>query len=383
MTEKLTAAILGASGYTGGELLRLLLQHPDVEVVGATSQQFAGEYLFKAHPNLRGRSLLKFVGRSELPRADVTFTCVPHGAAMGVVPQLLEQGGKVVDLSADFRLRDAARYKAWYGTDHTAPQLLGEAAYGLAEFHRDQVRGARLVSGVGCTATAVNLALYPLAKAGLLGNGTVVADVKIGSSASGMEASVASIHAERSRAIRLYAPTQHRQVAEVEQELQEAAPIAGETGPPPRIHFSGHAVELVRGVMATCHAILPEGTAVTEKDLWKAYRACYGAEPFVRMVKERTGIHRAPDPKLVAGSNYADVGFDLEDGSPRGDARGGHATRIVATCAIDNLVKGAAGSAVQCMNLMSGLDETAGLTQLPKEQQPAEGQAHDDEAPAW
>jgi LysW-gamma-L-alpha-aminoadipyl-6-phosphate/LysW-L-glutamyl-5-phosphate reductase len=352
MAETLTAAILGASGYTGGELLRLLLQHPNVELVGATSQQFAGEYLFKAHPNLRGRTLLKFVGRSELPRADVTFTCVPHGSAMRIVPGLLERGGKVVDLSADFRLRDAARYKAWYGEEHAAPQLLGEAAYGLAEFHRDEVRNARLVSGVGCTATAVNLALYPLAKAGLLADGTVVADVKIGSSASGLEADVASIHAERSGTIRLYAPTQHRHVAEVEQEMERA-------GARPRIHFSGHAVELVRGVMATCHAILPAGVAPSEKDLWKAYRAAYGSEPFVRIVKERTGIHRAPDPKLVAGSNYADVGFDVEE------PRAGGATRIVTTCAIDNLVKGAAGSAVQCMNLQFGLPETTALTQLP------------------
>jgi len=352
MSQTVTAAVLGASGYTGGELLRLLLQHPNVEVVGATSAQFAGEYVHKAHPNLRGRSLLKFVGRNELPKADVVFTCVPHGAAMGMVPQLLQKGSKVVDLSADFRLRDAATYKQWYGADHAAPHLLQEAAYGLAEFHRDEVRTARLVSGVGCTATAVNLALYPLAKAGLLGNGAVVADVKIGSSASGIEASVASNHAERSRAIRLYAPTTHRHVAEVQQEM-------GRAGAKPRIHFSGHAVELVRGVLATCHALLPEGTSVSEKDLWKAYRACYGNEPFVRMVKERSGIHRAPDPKLVAGSNYADVGFDLED------ANNGQGTRVVATCAIDNLVKGAAGSAVQCMNLQFGLDETLGLTQMP------------------
>lgn len=373
MTQTVTATVLGASGYTGGELLRLLLQHPGVEVVGATSQQFAGEYLFKAHPNLRGRSLLKFVGREELPRSDVVFTCVPHGSAMRIVPKFLDKGSRVVDLSADFRLGDAARYKQWYGEEHAAPQLLGEAAYGLAEFHRDAIKQARLVSGVGCTATAVNLALYPLAKAGLLGDGNVVADVKIGSSASGMEANVASIHAERSRAIRLYAPTQHRHVAEIEQELARAQAAAGDTRGTPQIHFSGHAVELVRGVLATCHAFLPNGSGVTEKDLWKAYRAAYGTEPFVRMVKERSGIHRAPDPKLVAGSNYADVGFDLEEAAP-GAAQGAYGprpngakrgTRVVATCAIDNLVKGAAGSAVQCMNLQFGLNETTGLTQLP------------------
>jgi len=353
VADRTTVSILGASGYTGGELLRLLLQHPNVDVVGATSNTLAGEYVHRAHPNLRGRSLLKFVARHELPRADVTFTCVPHGAGMQAVPALLERGGKVVDLSADFRLRDAKAYESWYGTPHVASGLLGEAAYGLPELHRDAVRGARLVSGVGCTATAVNLALWPLAKAGLLGpESRVVADVKIGSSASGAEASLASIHAERSRAIRLYAPTRHRHVAEVEQAMALA-------GAAPRIHFTGHAVELVRGVLATCHVLLPDGAAASEKDLWKAVRAAYGNEPFVRVVKERAGVHRAPDPKLVAGSNYADVGFDVEEPAA------GSAPRIVATCAIDNLVKGAAGSAVQCLNLMQGYPETTALDQIP------------------
>jgi len=348
-----TVSILGASGYTGGELLRLLLQHPDVEVVGATSNALAGEYVHKAHPNLRGRSLLKFVARSELPAADVIFTCVPHGAAMAAVPALLDAGSKVVDLSADFRLKDAALYEAWYGQPHKAAHLLPEAVYGLPETRRQAIRSARLVSGVGCTATAINLALLPLARAGLIG-ATVVADVKIGSSASGYEANLASIHAERSRAIRLYAPTRHRHVAEVTQELTHASP----TNSAPAVHFTGHAVELVRGVLATCHVFLPPGASTTEKDLWKAYRAHYGEEPFVRLVKERSGLHRAPDPKLVAGSNYADVGFDLEDA-------GNGVQRVVATCAIDNLVKGAAGSAVQCLNLMQGFDERAGLQQIP------------------
>lgn len=347
-----SVSILGASGYTGGELLRILLQHPGVDVVGATSQQFAGEFLHRVHPNLRGRTQLKFMARNELPAADIVFTCVPHGSAMKHVPTLLEQGSKVIDLSADFRLRNAETYRQWYGLDHAAPELLKQAAYGLPEFHRQAIKGARLVSGVGCTATATNLALYPLVKAGLLTTGPVVADIKIGSSASGMEASIASIHAERSRAIRLYAPTSHRHVAEVQQELGHAA--SGAPGTPPQIHFTAHAVELVRGVLATCHAFLARPD-VTDKDLWKAYRAAYGGEPFVRLVKERAGLHRFPDPKLVAGSNYADVGFEIEEGT----------NRVVALCAIDNLVKGAAGSAVQCMNLMSGFAETDGLTQIP------------------
>lgn len=342
-----TASILGASGYTGGELLRLLLQHPDVEVAGATSRRFAGEALHKAHPNLRGRSPLKFVGRDELPSADVVFTCVPHGEGMKRVPSLLDGGARVIDLSADFRLRDPAAFERWYGVPHTAPELAREAVYGLPELHRDELRSARLVSGVGCTATAVSLAAWPLVKSGLVTQGPIVADIKIGSSASGLEASIGSIHAERSGTVRLYAPTSHRHVAEIEQELAA-------NGTRPRIHYSAHAIELVRGILATCHLFLDREDA-TDKELWQAYRTAYGGEPFVRLVKERAGIHRFPDPKLVAGSNYADVGFAVEPGTKR----------AVALCAIDNLVKGAAGSAVQSMNLMFGLDETAGLTQIP------------------
>jgi LysW-gamma-L-alpha-aminoadipyl-6-phosphate/LysW-L-glutamyl-5-phosphate reductase len=338
-----TAAILGASGYTGGELLRLLIQHPDVEVVGATSQRFAGEFVHKAHPNLRGRTQLKFVGRAEVPTADVLFTCVPHGEGMKAVPGHLKAGARVIDLSADFRLRDPAVFERWYGQPHSAPELAKQAVYGLPEFHREEIKKARLVSGVGCTATSINLATYPLVKAGLLTKGPIVADIKIGSSASGMEATVGSMHAERSGTVRLYAATTHRHVAEVQQEL-------GHNGSRPQVHYSAHAIELVRGILATCHVFL-DRTDLTEKDLWKAYRAAYGNEPFVRIVKERAGIHRFPDPKLVAGSNYADVGFEL-------DATTG---RVVAMCAIDNLMKGAAGTALQCANLMCGWDETLGL----------------------
>src|SRR5688572_19125666 len=160
-----TVSILGASGYTGGELLRLLLQHPDVDVVGATSQRFAGEFLHKAHPNLRGRTQLKFVNRNELPAADVTFTCVPHGEGMKSVPALLKSGSRVIDLSADYRLRDPRTFQQWYGQPHTSADLLAQRVYGLPEFHREEIKKARLVSGVGCTATSINLALYPLVKA--------------------------------------------------------------------------------------------------------------------------------------------------------------------------------------------------------------------------
>lgn len=344
-----TASILGASGYTGGELLRLLLQHPSVDVVGATSQRLAGQPLHRAHPNLRGWTDLRFSARDKLPSADVVFTCVPHGVGMRVVPDLLQTGSRVVDLSADFRLRDPVEFRRWYEQDHAAPDLLRKAVYGLPELHREELRSARLASGVGCTATAITLAAYPLVKAGLVAEGPIVADVKIGSSAAGLEATLASIHAERSGTIRLYAPTTHRHIAEVQQELRLH-------GAKPAVHFSGHAVELVRGILATCHVFLnPSRAASTDQELWRTYREAYEEEPFVRLVKERSGIHRFPDPKLVAGSNYADVGFEAEPQSHR----------VVVVCALDNLVKGAAGSGVQSMNLMFGLPETEGLLQLP------------------
>jgi LysW-gamma-L-alpha-aminoadipyl-6-phosphate/LysW-L-glutamyl-5-phosphate reductase len=342
-----TAAIIGASGYTGGELLRLLLQHPHMEVIGATSRQYAGMPLHRSHPNLRGASPLRFVAPDAVPDADVTFVCLPHGKALDTMAQLHERGMHAIDLSADLRLRNGSAYAKWYGQEHARPDLLEKAIYGLPESRRPELAGARLISGVGCVATAMNLALLPLARAGLLHKSRIVVDAKIGSSAAGAEASDASMHAERSRSLRLYAPTGHRHAAEVAQECHLQ---------PEQLHVSVHAVELVRGVLATCHILLPEA-APDEKELWRVYRRQYDGEPFARLVKERQGIHRGPDPKLVAGSNYADVGFHVEEGDGPG--------RIVATCAIDNLVKGAAGSAVQAMNVAVGYPESAGLQQLP------------------
>lgn len=339
-TSPARVAVVGASGFTGGELLRLLLRHPAVELVGATSDRLAGQPLHRAHPNLRGVTDLRFAARNDVADAEAVFVCAPHTKAPPLVAQALDAGQRAIDLSADFRLKDAAAYARWYGHEHPRPDLLPEAVYGLPEAGRDEIPAARLVSGVGCVATAMNLALIPLARAGLLADARVVVDAKIGSSAAGAETSPAGMHAARSRSHRLYAPTSHRHAAEVHQ-------VCGITP-----EMSVHTIELVRGTLATCHVLL-EGDAPSEKELWSAYRAQYQAEPFVRVVKERQGIHRGPDPKLVAGSNLADVSFHSEG------------RRIVATCALDNLVKGAAGSAVQCLNLMLGLPETTALDHIP------------------
>jgi N-acetyl-gamma-glutamyl-phosphate/LysW-gamma-L-alpha-aminoadipyl-6-phosphate reductase len=335
----LRVSIVGASGYTGGELLRLLLFHPQVDVAQATSESHAGEYVYQQHPNLRRRTQLQFVSQQALQPCDVLCLALPHGETQKKIEHYFELAPKIVDLSADFRLRDAALYQKWYGEAHAAPQYLDKFVYGLPELQRNAMRTGTHISGVGCNATASILALLPLVRANLLDvDKPIIVDIKTGSSEGGASVNPGSHHPEKSHSVRTYAPTGHRHTAEVIQELGLC-----------NVHLSMTAVELVRGVLAAAHAFVKPGT--TEKDLWKAYRSAYNSEPFVRIVKERAGIHRVPDPKILAGTNYADVGFEL-------DADSG---RVVALAAIDNLMKGAAGSAVQAMNIMCGFEETAGL----------------------
>lgn len=332
-----TACIVGASGYTGGELLRLLLSHPRIELKAASSRAFAGQPLHRAHPNLRGCSETFFCVPGEVPACDVLFLCLPHGVAAREIEKWRTKAPLIIDLSADFRLRSPEMYREWYGEEHASAGLLSSAVYGLPELSRESLRSATLISGVGCNATAMNLALMPLARAGLVER--VIADIKVGSSESGREHSAASHHPERSRAIRTYAPAGHRHAAEVRQALGDFT-----------LDVTITAVEVVRGVLCTTHVIPTR--PVDEKELWRLYRAAYSEEPFVRIVNERSGIHRLPDPRVITGSNHADVGFAV-------DPRTG---RIVALCAIDNLMKGAAGSAVQCMNLALGFPEKEGLS---------------------
>ena len=355
-TSKLRCAIVGATGYTGGELLRILSAHPCAEVTQITSRTRLGEYAHVAHPNLRGTrtGALQFIRPDDLQRADVLFLCLPHGQALSQIDCWVALADVLIDLSADFRLRNITAYAKWYEEPHKAPEWLGRFVYGLPELTREQLRGARYASGVGCNATATNLALLPLVRAGMLDfSQPIIADVKVGSSEGGAESSDATHHPERSGAVRSYAPAGHRHIAEVEQmialeraRLKQASP---EADPQPVIHMSVTSIEMVRGVLATVHAFLRQ--PAQEKDLWRAFRACYQDEPFVRIVKSSTGIFRLPEPKILAGSNWADVGFALDR-----DGR-----KVTLLCAIDNLMKGAAGSAVQSLNVMMGWDERAGL----------------------
>jgi N-acetyl-gamma-glutamyl-phosphate/LysW-gamma-L-alpha-aminoadipyl-6-phosphate reductase len=330
------ASIVGGSGYVGGELLRLLLGHPQVAVAQVTSQRYAGRFVHGVHPNLRGATALKFCGVEDLQPCDVLFLALPHGRAAAQIEQFAELSERIVDLSADFRLRDGVSYKRWYGRSHPAPDWLSRFVYGLPELRRDCLREARFVSGVGCNATAVNLALAPLARAGLIERAIV--DLKVGSSEGGNQHSEASHHPERSGSLRSFAPTGHRHQAEIEQELGEF-----------ELHFSATAVEMVRGILCTAHVFLDED--VSEKEIWQLYRAAYGKEPFIRLVKDRKGIYRYPEPKILAGTNFCDIGFEKDEKS----------NRLVVLSALDNLMKGAAGTAVQALNVMMGWQETAGL----------------------
>lgn len=332
------ASIAGGSGYTGGELLRLLLDHPEVEIGQVTSERFAGKFVHRVHPNLRRATALKFSAMDELEGADVLFLALPHGRAMADIDRFRDLAPRLIDLSGDFRLDDAGAYRKWYGQEHARPEMLGEFVYGIPEVNRERLAGAALATGAGCNATATILALQPLYRRGLVERAVV--EVKAGSSEAGNAASDASHHPERSGAVRSYKPTGHRHVAEMHQVL----------GADARIHFSATSIEMVRGILATAHVFLNE--RITEKDAWRMYREDYGSERFIRVVKERSGIYRYPEPKLLAGTNYCDIGFELDP----------DADRLVVISAIDNLMKGASGQAVQCFNIMHGFPEDTALT---------------------
>lgn len=339
--SKVKVSIVGGSGYTGGELLRLLLMHPEVELSQVTSDSYAGKPVTRAHPNLRKCTQLQFTPHAEITSCDTLFLCLPHGEGMKNMARFESLAERIVDLSADFRLKSQEQFLKHYGVDHTRPELLSQFVYGIPELHREEMKQSKYISGAGCNATATILGLYPLYKHGLVDPDRTVVEVKNGSSEGGASVNPGSHHPERSGALRSYKPTGHRHAAEAIQELSIKQAVT--------IHFSATTVEMVRGVLATCHVFPTE--KVTLKDVWAAYRKEYNDEAFIRLVAERQGIHRYPDPKLLAGTNYCDVGFELDE----------NGQRIVVMSALDNLMKGAAGQAVQAFNLMHGFDETTAL----------------------
>lgn len=338
--------IIGGSGYVGGELLRLLLSHPEIEVTMVTSRKEVGEYVFNVHPNLRGATQLKFLPLdfSQIAKnCDLVFTATPHGTSLNLIPKLLEAGIKVIDMSADFRLKNPADYTKWYGWEHSHPELLKEAVYGSPELHRQEMKNARLIACPGCMAIATILGLAPIVKARVIENNRIVVDAKIGSSGAGNKPSLASHHPERFGGVRPYKTVGHRHIAEMEQELNLL------TKEPLTISFSPHAVNIVRGILSTIHVFPTK--PLTANEIWKMYRSQYKEEPFVRIVRYQKGPYRLPDPKIVVGTNFCDIGFELDS----------HSNRLVVFSAIDNIIKGAAGQGVQCLNILLGVDEKTAL----------------------
>ena len=333
-------SILGGSGYAGGELLRLLLDHPGVTVHQITSRSFAEQPVSTAHPNLRKRTDLVFIHPDELKECDLLFVALPNTKSMEMMPKLKKLADKIIDLGADFRIHSQKEFEKWYRMEHSQPELLKDFIYGIAEIHREELRIAQYIACGGCEATVSILALYPLVKNNLISK-RIIIDAKMSSSQAGLSPSLSSHHPERAGTVRSYMPTGHRHTAEIQQELShERLDIA----------ISATAIDMVRGLLVTIHCTPQKNIA--EKDIWKAYRSEYGQEPFIRIVKEKTGIYRYPEPKLLQGTNYCDIGFEMDSTSER----------LVVIAAIDNLVKGTAGQAIQAMNLMFGFIETTALT---------------------
>jgi N-acetyl-gamma-glutamyl-phosphate reductase len=334
-------AVVGASGYAGGELFRLLVGHPEVDIVGAYDIKNVGSPLSKVHPNLRGLVDLTIAEPryEEIgERTDLVFTATPHGVAMKFVPKILEGGAKVIDLSADYRFDDPTVYERYY-VKHESPHL--KAIYGLPELYRERIRGARLVANPGCYPTAAVLSLAPLVKENLVDLEHIVIDAKSGSSGAGAAPSEATHHPLCGANIRAYAATTHRHGPEIDQELSKLA------GRRVKAHFTPHLIPIVRGILSTAHVFARE--PISKEEVLQLYRKFYEGEPFVRVLDD------LPQVNFIVGSNYCDIGVECE-------AEG---RRLVVVSAIDNLVKGASGQAVQNMNLMFGIEETLGLEGPP------------------
>jgi len=341
----LKVAIVGASGYTGLELIRLLDSHPEVLISCVTSEQSAGKRISDVFPTLRGRCdlLLEPLDPSVVAeKADVIFTALPHQAAMLVVPDFLSAGKKVIDLSADYRLHDPAVYAAWY-EPHKNPELLPEAVFGLPEVRREAVKKAHLVANPGCYPTSVILGLKPLLENRLIDITSIIADSKSGTSGAGRSAKVDSLYCEVNDSFKAYAVGGvHRHTPEIEQELSEVA------GQPVTITFTPHLVPMDRGILSTIYA--SPCRAVSADELVSLYANAYQDEPFVRPLPRG----QFPSTAFVRGSNFCDIGVALDS----------RTNRIIVVSAIDNLVKGASGQAIQNMNLVCGFPETSGLEGL-------------------
>lgn len=343
---KLRIAVVGASGYTGGELLRILATHPHVEVTAVTAEKHAGKTVDEVFPSLRGKigaMVMDKVDTAVLAKqADFAFTALPHHASATAGAELLAAGMKVVDLSADYRFEELPVYEAWYGA-HPRPDVLKSAVYGLPELHRERIKKAKLVGNPGCYVTSAILALAPLLKGGLIEPFDILDDAKSGMSGAGRSASEDMLFSEVNEGLRPYKVANHRHQPEIEKELK---PLAGAEV---IISFVPHLLPINRGILSTIYC-RPKGKVTTASAL-EVLKAFYADAPFVRVLP----AGKLPNPGHVRGSNYCDLGVHVDE----------RQNRVIVFSALDNLVKGAAGQAVQNMNLMQGFHETDGLTQLP------------------
>jgi N-acetyl-gamma-glutamyl-phosphate reductase len=346
-------AIVGASGYSGEELVRLLLSHPQAQLSAVTSRQYAGQTLAQVFPKFahhpRARELHFSEPKVDLlaRQAQIVFLALPHGVAAEFAVPLLQQGCQVIDLSADFRVKSPAVYRDFYGHEHPAPELLAQAVYGLPEVYRAEIRGASLVASPGCYPTSILLPLVPLLKEGLIEPDRIIADSLSGVSGAGRKAELDYLFVECNESVRPYGLPKHRHLSEIEQELSLAA------GKQLVIQFTPHLIPVNRGILTTLY-LAPrtgvegqKGSNGLGESIAACYRAAYGSEPFVRLLEGKA----LPDTKNVVGTNVIEVAWRL-------DPRTG---RLIVISAEDNLVKGASGQAVQSMNLMCGFPETAGL----------------------
>jgi N-acetyl-gamma-glutamyl-phosphate reductase len=343
---RIRVAVVGATGYAGAELVRILARHPAVELVGLAGRGRSAEPVEAVHPHLASTGLTL---DGAVPEADAVFLALPHGVAVDRVPSIVDAGTTVIDLGADFRLKDPADYPRWYHFEHARPDLLAAAVYGLPELHRSELvalagKDLRIVGSPGCYATAAILALAPLARAGLLGD--VVVDAKSGVSGAGRDTKPEYMFGEVNESVRAYGVGGHRHVAEIEQEVGLAA--AGASNPGAKgIDFLPHLIPMTRGILAAAH--VRPGRPTSQAELDDLFASAYADEPFVSVVAA------PPATKHVTGSNEARIHVSYD---PR-------TARILVLSVLDNLVKGAAGQAVQSFNLVHGLAETAGLEQLP------------------
>ena len=351
-------AILGGSGYTGLELIRILANHPLVEVIVITSRQHKGCKIGEVFPGLINLSKLTFqdpANISAILKADIIFSALPHHASMEIVPDLLKKGKRVVDLSADFRLKDAMTYEAWYGKKHIAKGLLKKAVYGLPELYRDKIKHAELVANPGCYPTGAILGLAPLLKAGLIDTKSIIIDSKSGVSGAGRAASLDTSFAEISEGFKAYKVGEHRHTPEIEQGLS----LIAEKNI--KVTFTPHLLPINRGILSTIYASIKsqkpapagskQGSKVKSNTIFDVYKKYYKGKFFIRILPD--GM--LPNISQVKGSNFCDIGFKI-------DERTG---RVIVITAIDNLVKGASGQAVQNMNIMLNLPETTGLLMPP------------------